>query len=205
MCMIDGARILSPGILKFTLLAARCVDHPFIYTLSMHLGPKPQNESMEDGYDQHQEDRLLESVDWRANGYELFRISSVALSSKKGFLSKLAESNCFTMRKDDYLRLGGLSEQFACGGGGLANLDFFNRVHERLEITPVLLLGEATFHQFHGGTATNVPLNRHPWNEFADEYRRIRGREYQPSYRRPVLIGELHPQCLPVLQGLEDE
>ena len=34
--------------------------------------------------------------------------------------------------------------------GGLTNLDIFNRVHEGDSFTPVMPLGEATFHQFHG-------------------------------------------------------
>ena len=157
-CVIDGARILSPGILAHSVAASRCFRHPFVYTIGMHLGPKPQNESVLEGYDRDAEDALLETVDWRANGYALFVVSSVALSSKLGFFSELIESNCFTMRRHDFLRLGGLDEAFCAPGGGLVNLDLFNRVHDDPRMSPILLLGEATFHQFHGGAATNVPM-----------------------------------------------
>ncbi len=66
------------------------------------------------------------------------------------------------MKRDDYLAMGGLDERFDTPGGGLANLDFFNRVHEREALRPIMLLGEATFHQFHGGVASNAPISRHP-------------------------------------------
>ena len=201
MCLIDGARMASPGVLRHSMLAARAFSRPFVYTLAMHLGPQPQNESILNGYDQSVEDGLLDSVDWRHNGYSLFGVSSVALSSRKGFFSDLLETNCFMMRRDDYLRLGGLSEEFQAAGGGLVNLDFFNRVHEDAEISPVMLLGEATFHQFHGGVATNVPMSRHPWEGFAAEYRRIRGRDFASVSRPPVYLGTIPPECRGVMRG----
>src|SRR5204862_4062276 len=101
--------------------------HPFVYTLGMHLGPKVQNLSMLEGYDQQAEDRLLETVDWRADGYALFGISSLAASSGSGYFSRLAESNCFAMKRADYLELGGLDERFTGPGGGRAHLDRLNR------------------------------------------------------------------------------
>ena len=46
---------------------------------------------------------------------------------------------------------------------GLVNLDFFRQVVESSLCTSGILLGEGTFHQFHGGVATNVSLDEHPW------------------------------------------
>ncbi|MFM8890731.1 MAG: glycosyltransferase family A protein [Planctomycetia bacterium] len=195
MCLIDGARMVSPGTVAHGMRATRLFPEPFVYTLAMHLGPEPQNASMLQGYDQAAEDRLLAGIDWRNNGYALFEVSSVALSSRQGFFSDIVETNCFIMRRERYLALGGLCEAFQSPGGGLVNLDFFNRVHEAADIAPVMLLGEATFHQFHGGVATNVPLSRHPGREFAEEYRRIRGRDFQTSVRPPVYFGGIPPEC----------
>ena len=56
-------------------------------------------------------------------------------------------------------------------GGGYANLDLFERLAQAPGVTPASILGEGTFHQFHGGTTTNV----------ADEAAR---RERVVSYRR---------------------
>lgn len=191
MCCIDGARILSPGILKYTLSAFKLHEQPFIYTLGMHLGNKLQNHSIKDGYNQKVEDELLSTVDWKNNGYELFKISTLAASSKSGFFSSIVESNCFSMRKEDYLNIGGFDEEFTSAGGGLVNLDIFNKAHENPSLSPVFLLGEATFHQIHGGVATNVPIEQHPIGEMKKEYVNIKGREFKSFSRVPEYYGFL--------------
>lgn len=201
LCIIDGARILSPGILRKTLNAFRRFSNPFVYTLGMHLGPKAQSVSILDGYNQSIEDEILENAHWRDNGYRLFSISSVALSSKKGFYSELTESNCFAIYKKTYKKIGEFDERFIMPGGGLINLDFFNRAMEKRNITPVMLMGEATFHQYHGGVATNVPLKEHPWEKFAKEYRRIRGKDYAPVFKKPHYFGEIVPEAAHLCKG----
>jgi hypothetical protein len=193
MVCIDGARMLSPRVVHYALAALRLSAHPFVYTLGMHLGHKPQNESIEDGYCQSVEDRLLETIDWRGDGYRLFDISSVALSSGSGYLSRLSESNCFALRRADFIALGGLDERFTSPGGGLVNLDFFNIAHEHQGMQPVMLLGEATFHQFHGGVATNVPRREHPWPRMAAEYAAIRGKPFASAHRTPDYLGWMSP------------
>jgi glycosyltransferase involved in cell wall biosynthesis len=192
---IDGARILSPGILDYSMLASRIYKNSFIYTFGMHIGHKPQNYLAEENYSQVDEDKLIASSGWEQDGYSLFDISSVALSSGKGYFSKLSESNCVTMFRSTYQRVGGFDERFTSAGGGLANLDFFNRMNERDDINPVMLLGESTFHQFHGGTATNIPIKDHPWKKMEDEYGMIRGKSYELHYRRPVYFGSVHSKC----------
>ena len=189
MLCIDGARILSPGILNFTLSAFRLNENPFIYTLGMHLGDKLQNYSIKEAYNQQAEDELLSTVDWKNNGYELFKISTLAASSKGGYFSPIAESNCFSMNKDDFLSIGGFDENFISAGGGLVNLDIFNKVHENSLFLPILLLGEATFHQFHGGVATNVPMKQHPLAEMKKEYTRIKGKAFRSFFRTPYYHG----------------
>ena len=174
------------------LTAFRAFPNPFVYTLGWHLGDAVQNVSIETGYNQAVEDRLLESVDWRANGYALFSISALALSCREGWFSTVAESNCFALPKSQFVRLGGFSREFQAPGGGLVNLDFFALACAAPELTPVLLLGEGTFHQYHGGVATNVAMADHPWEKFHEEYRRVRGKAVcaapvQPSLSRPAL------------------
>jgi len=206
MC-IDGARIFSPGILYYSTHAARIYDNPFIYTLGMHIGHKPQPSLAEENYSRADEDALMATVDWEQNGYSLFDISSLALSSGQGYFSNLAESNCITMLRSTYRKMGGFDERFQSAGGGLTNLDFFNRANMISDINPIMLLGEATFHQFHGGTATNVPPKDHPWAKMAEEYHNIHGKPYKPSSRTPTYFGDIHPKCYRLLnfpaQGAE--
>jgi len=83
----------------------------------------------------------------------------------------------------------------------LVNLDFFNKVNEHRDINPVMLLGEATFHQFHGGTATNVSMSEHPWKKMNDEFFKLRGRAYELHYRDPIYLGYVHPKARHLLRS----
>lgn len=191
---IDGARMLSPGVIQHTLRALKSFDNPVVATLSWHLGHKPQNHAMLDGYDQVAEDKLLESVDWQSDGYELFNVACLALSSGKGWLSSISESNFLAIRRSVWNEMGGLNEEFKTPGGGYVNLDFYREACEKLNEL-VLLLGEGTFHQFHGGVATNVPIDHHPGQTFREEYLNIRGREFENPRIKPWFIGHLPPQA----------
>jgi glycosyltransferase involved in cell wall biosynthesis len=191
---IDGARILSPGILSHTLAAYRAYHQPVVATLGFHLGPKIQNESLTEGYNQEKEDALLNSVDWKADGYELFNISVLAASSRNGWFLPISESNCLTLSRDDFATLGGLNERFTSPGGGLVNLDFYKEACG-LPRDLVVLLGEGSFHQFHGGVATNVPPGRHPVKSFLAEYLDIRGVDYSPPVKVPVFMGSVPAQA----------
>ncbi|KAA6187848.1 sulfotransferase [Thiohalocapsa marina] len=192
MLNIDGARILSPGLLGWLRRASLLFADPLVYTLGWHLGPDLQNRSMLEGYDQTVEDRLLREADWRADGYRLFEISTLAGSSEDGFFGMPAESNCFAMRTATFHALGGFDERFASPGGGLANHDLFARTLAIAGIQPVCLLGEGSFHQIHGGVASNAPAAEHPWPRYQAEYRAIRGHEWQPTDGvDPVYLGRM--------------
>ncbi len=198
MVLIDGARMLSPGVIRWTMLALELFQHPFVYTIGMHLGPKPQNFLVSEGYGRADEDQLLQRADWKNNGYNLFKISTTALSSKQGFFSAPTESNCFALRKTDFIRAGLYRTQFRSRGGGLCNLEIFNRIHETQWIQPVMLLGEATFHQFHGGVATNVPMSQHPWQSMQKEYAGIVGEPWRNKSRPPTYLGSFRKECAPL-------
>lgn len=196
---IDGARMLSPGLVRGLLDGLRLFPDPVVATLAWHLGPKVQNESILEGYDRAAEDRLLDTVDWRADGYELFRISTPAASSAAGWFRPISESNCLAVPRTAWETLGGLDESFTSPGGGFVNLDFYRRACDRSEEL-VILLGEGTFHQFHGGVATNVPWAGHPAAAFADEYRRIRGEPFTAPTREAVCLGTVPPQAISFLE-----
>jgi glycosyltransferase involved in cell wall biosynthesis len=68
MVCIDGARILSPGILSLTMTSFKAFENPVVATLSMHLGPDVQSFSMLKGYNREKEDELLTQSCWEDNG-----------------------------------------------------------------------------------------------------------------------------------------
>lgn len=196
---IDGARMLTPGVLRHMVDAFKIWSNPVVATLAWHLGPKIQNESMLEGYNQLSEDKLLESVDWQEDGYELFRIASLAGSSRNGWFCPIAESNCLAVRNDAWRTLGGLHEGFISPGGGWVNLDFYREACAALEPL-VMLLGEGTFHQFHGGVATNVPRAQRPDDAFQAEYAEIRRKEFAILEKDATFIGRIPPQALGFLE-----
>jgi glycosyltransferase involved in cell wall biosynthesis len=186
---IDGARMASPGLLSKALAASRLHPRPVVGTIAFHLGPEVQMKSVKSGYNQAVEDELLAESGWEADGYRLFAISAFAGSSKRGWFELPGESNAFFLRAEHWRALGGWDEGFMTPGGGYVNLDTWARACADPTGEVIMLLGEATFHQFHGGIVTNN-LNP-PLGLFRDEYRRLRGHDYERPTRQTLYFGEL--------------
>ena len=68
------------------------------------------------------------------------------------------------------------------------NLDILNRAMQLTESENIILLGEGTFHQVHGGVSTNQndPL---VIQSFFDEYIKIRGKPFTSISKKPILLG----------------
>ncbi|QDH68947.1 glycosyltransferase family 2 protein [Marilutibacter alkalisoli] len=196
--MIDGARMASPRLLATALEAARLHPRPVIGTLAFHLGPDVQRRSMLSGYCQEVEDQLLASVDWVTDGYRLFSISVFAASSADGWFSVPAETSALFLTREHWERLGGYEPGFVAPGGGLVNLDTWARACADPTGQVILLLGEATFHQVHGGIVTNSSESK--WKTFHEEYVRIRGHAYVKPQATPLLLGRLPAAALPSMQ-----
>ena len=198
--MIDGAHIASPGILRHSLDAFTLFPAPFIATVPFHLGPGRQNVTIAQGYNAAVEEEYLAKSGWRSNGYRLYTIAGNFADGSDGWFGCLFETGCFGMRKRDYLDLGGFDERFQARGGGLVNLDLFDCALARADFQYVLLVGEATFHQVHGGVASNAPASAHPWAEFHQDYVAIRGKPYQRRPRPPYYLGTLPAEAMPIAQ-----
>lgn len=186
---IDGARMATPGLLATALAARRLHARPVIGTVAYHLGPDVQSRSIIEGYDRRAEDELLASVDWEADGYRLFEISTLAHSSAGGWFDIPAETNALFLTHDHWSDLGGYDPAFRAPGGGLVNLDTWARACADPAGQVVLLLGEATFHQVHGGVATNATVSK--WSAFHEEYVAIRGHDYVRPNGRPLVLGRV--------------
>lgn len=196
--MIDGARIATPGLITMARAAGRLHPRPLIGTVGFHLGPAAQMKTVAAGYDEATEDRLLDDIGWPAEGYRLFEIAALAGSSRAGWFAPIAESNAMFMPRACWEQMGGFDDRFASPGGGLVNLDTWKRACEELDTQPIVLLGEATFHQVHGGVATNAKES--PWTSFHDEYMRLRRAAFEPPAIDPVFVGRLPRTVLPWVQ-----
>jgi hypothetical protein len=194
--LIDGARMASPRLLATALQAAQLHVRPIIGTLSFHLGPDVQMRSVERGYCQEVEDQLLGSVDWVADSYRLFEIAVFADASKTGWFIIPAETNALFLTREHWNALGGYDPAFVSPGGGLANSDMWARACADTSGRIILLLGEATFHQFHGGIATNATKQSPVLPQFHAEYARVRQRAPAVPTGKPLFLGQLHLAAL---------
>jgi tetratricopeptide (TPR) repeat protein len=142
-----------------------------------------------------QEDALLESIGWPQDGYRLFEIATMDESSFDGWLAPIGETNALFMRRELWELLGGVEERFDAPGGGLVNIDTYKRAAELPGAELVILLGEGTFHQFHGGAATNASVESFPdlrtsWHK---QYEAIRGGSFHYPHLKnpPTYLGTL--------------
>src|ERR1700689_3396410 len=200
--MIDGARIVTPGLLHFARSGVELYPRAVVVTLGWYLGRDLQRWSMEAGYNRQREDAMLASIGWQQDGHRLFDIAAFDESSVDGWFSQIEESNALFLSRDSWDRLGGIDERFDAPGGGYVNLDTLARAMELPDSELVVLLGEATFHQLHGGIATNQSYRNlaQSLRKWEEQYQAIRQRPWRaPSSRNRTYIGTL-PQS--VLQHL---
>ena len=195
--VIDGARLASPGLLAGACRAHGLAERPLITAPAFHLGAVTHMRAAEVGYDEEAEDRLLETSGWEIDGYRLFEVSTPAGSSGRGLFGPMGESSSLFTRREIWAELGGLDERFALPAGGLANHDLYRRACALDGIDLIVLLGEGTFHQHHGGAATS---RRFTWDEMHADYQRIRGIPHHPPSNRPLYVGSVAPAFLPYLE-----
>lgn len=197
--MIDGARMVTPGLLHFARQGVAIYDRSVVASIGWFLGFDDQRWAQQTGYDKTREDALLKSIDWPADGYRLFEIGTLAASSRNGWLLPIAESNALFLRRELWDELQGFDERFNLPGGGLVNLDVYKRALELPRAELVVLLGEGSFHQIHGGMATNADVDLFPeelqlWGQ---QYETIRGQPWAfPRQDRPTYLGTLPQPAL---------
>ena len=184
---IDGARIASPRLIASARDAITYNQRAFVGSRGRYLGNKFQRVAIVEGYNQQVEDEMLAQSGWESDGYKLFDISVFDESSGPTWFDPVAESNSLFMWRSLWNELGGYAEGFVTPGGGLVNLDTWKRACELPETVPTLLLGEATFHQVHGGVATNGSLDK--VQEFYTEYFNIYGEEFDVPMPAIRLVG----------------
>src|SRR6478752_5458531 len=110
--MIDGARMVSPGIINYIIAAERLHSDVIVAVPGYHLGMKVQQEAMLEGYDEAFEQTLLEKIRWPEDGYRLFEICCLSGTSAGGYLKPLGESNVLAIPKPIWDKLGGYDPGF---------------------------------------------------------------------------------------------
>lgn len=200
--MIDGAHLVTPGVLRLAAATFRAFENPVVFTRYFYLGPGCQNDTVRAGYDQEREDALLQEINWPEHGYRLFEISAPLRmpmeerGARMNWFNRMIESNCLFLTKETFWEIDGCDERFDLPGGGFLNMDLCQQA-SRLDHTQVVqLMGEGSFHQVHGGITTNTtPEDRDAKvARYGDQYRRIRGRGFTVDPKEIYYLGHLPTQ-----------
>ena len=190
------------GILQYALRAFRAFRDPVVTTLAWHLGPDIHRRAVEKfGYNYQMEDQLLERIKWPEDGYRLFEIATLAGSSRDGWFAPKSESSSLFLRRKSFDRLGGYDERFDQEGGGFLNMDTYIRACEMPDSELVMLLGEGTFHQLHGGVMTGATEeeSQKKLAAWAAQYAAVRDASLRIPQKEPRYIGHVPPSALPSL------
>ncbi|NLV55046.1 MAG: glycosyltransferase [Acidimicrobiales bacterium] len=190
--MIDGAHVLTPGVLRFGMAGLDTYSPAIVATQQWYTGPGQQGDAMDDGYDQAYEDRLFEGIDWPAAGYRLFEIGHFI--GDRDWLDGVWESNCMFVPRSLLEQSGCFDESFSMAGGGYANLELYERLGSSADVTVVTILGEGSFHQVHGGTTTNQPdavERRARVHGYSRHYAELRGRPFRGPGKPMHYVGSI--------------
>jgi hypothetical protein len=201
--LVDGARLVTPGVVELALLAEQARDLPVLSVPGYHLGAELQQTAAESGYDARAEATLMAGIGWPEDGYRLFEVACFSGSCAGGFFGPIAESNCLCLPRRLYDELGGFDPRFVLPGGGYSNLDLYRRVLEHPGTTLFVTPGEGTFHQFHAGVTTGGVTAGERARTMAAlrvEYESIRGRPFALTERELLLLGRIPETAIPFVR-----
>lgn len=190
--MIDGAHMLTPGIVRNAKAVFQLMARPVINVPQYILGSASQNlRSKAGAFEQEAAD--LEALGWPANGYTLFDYALVPGENFSKYALDAIESNCLITSKEILAESGAYDERFDEPGAGLANIEIFTRLVNDPKNKYVTLAGEGSFHQDHGGTTTSLEADARDRlvASFYERYREITGDERNQTLRGPFVFGDV--------------
>jgi cephalosporin hydroxylase len=190
--MIDGAHILTPGVLRHGMAGLQTYAPAIVATQQWYVGPGQQPDAILNGYDQSSEDELFRRIEWPLDGYRLFEIGHFI--GDRDWFDGLWESNCIFVPRELLEQFGTFDERFAMAGGGYANLEFYERLGGIPGVNIVTMLGEGSFHQVHGGTTTNVAdpdERRSTIASYAEHFEELHGRPFRGSGKTIHYVGTM--------------
>ncbi len=124
--MIDGARMLTPGVVAGALAGTRAFGPALVAVPGYQLGPLPHHMAI--GRTPAHDDRLLARIGWPEDGYRLFEVASMSLANRMGIFRPFMECNCLFAPAGVLAALGGADERFDLAGGGALNLWLWHRL-----------------------------------------------------------------------------
>ncbi len=198
--MIDGARMVTPGVVEHVLMACRITPDALVAVPGYHLGPDEQHLHDGTGYDERKEQELLERIDWPRDGYRLFEIGCWSGANRHGYFHPFMECNCLFMPSAVFRDIGQADERFDLPGGGALNLAIWRKaaLHPRTRL--FMLPGEGSFHQLHGGVTTSGRERREEFlKQVYEQLCELIGEKFRSPEVEPVMLGRLRGPMLPFM------
>jgi hypothetical protein len=203
--IVDGARMLSPRALHYALMASAMVADAVVTIPGYHLGDVDQKQHLSAGHSEQVEIARLGELEWKNNGYRLFRYACWSSGNKSGYLQPMMESSALFCHRSSYEELGGAPAAFDQAGGGSVNLYLYRKLLMRADAQLFVLAGEGSFHQYHGGVTTSeAPEREAILREFDQRLEEIYGEPFKSTAREPQVLGAVSAWAQPFLkQSLE--
>lgn len=199
--MIDGARMVTPGVVRNALMAFRISEDAMVVVPGYHLGKNQQQHHLTHGYSEQVEQQLLEEINWPHDGYRLFDISCLSTPNINGIFHPFMESNCLFLSADIFRDIGQADERFDLPGGGALNLFIYRKVALHMRTSCYMLAGEGSFHQLHGGVTTSEVNGRQELLErITAQLTELLGEPFRSPKVEPILLGKVPGPALRYLQ-----
>ncbi len=186
--MIDGAHMVTPRVVQYALTANRAFEKPIVVVPGYHVGGRRQ--STDPSYNETVEQEVLAGLQWRENGYELFDVAEFSPGNEHSYLHPIMECNCLFAPYKLFKEIGFCDTRFMLKGGGSVNLHLYRQLATKSGTTIVVLPGEGSFHQFHGGVSTSsYEQKQQELSEHRKQLHEIWGGSFHSVSREPVLLG----------------
>jgi hypothetical protein len=201
--IIDGARMVTPRVVEYALLAFQLTKHALVMVPGYHLGEQDQKFHLDSGHTEEKEIVKLQELHWQENGYRLFQYAAWSSSNQRGYLQPMQECSCVFASAKNFAAIGYADTRFDLPGGGSINLHIYRSLgllpHSQLFVLP----GEGSFHQFHGGVTTQQfrdnDARQHLLKKFDQQLDDIWGGQFKALTREPMMLGAVTRWAQPFL------
>jgi len=200
---IDGARMVTPRVVEYALLAFQFTRQALVMVPGYHLGEQDQKFHLDTGHSEEKEIATLRDLNWHENGYRLFQFSAWSSSNQRGYFQPMQECSCVFASAKHFDKIGRADPRFTLPGGGSINLHIYRRLGMLPESKLFVLPGEGSFHQFHGGVTTQQHKDHEErqtlLKQFDQQLNEIWGGEFKALTREPLMLGAVTRWAQPFL------
>ncbi len=200
---IDGARMVTPRVVEYALLAFELSKQAVVMVPGYHLGEQDQKFHIDSGHTEEKEIAKLKELNWQENGYRLFQFATWSSSNQRGYFQPMQECSCVFAAAKSFDAIGRADPGFNLPGGGSINLHIYRSLGMLPDSKLFVLPGEGSFHQFHGGVTTQQHRDNEArqalLKQFDQQLDELWQGEFKALTREPMMLGAVTRWAQPFL------